>query len=116
MGCVDPFPGIEAPCAVEGETCPVPLSCCSVPALCQNGFWVAAPPDCGQPCSLPCGSNDFSCQAGAVCVAYIATTTTYQCKPQPCPDGLDCSCAEMLCQEEGLTCNNIQQGFKVLCD
>jgi hypothetical protein len=116
-GCPDPFPGIEAPCPTEGQTCAVPLACCGGQAFCTNGFWMFAAQPCAQPCSLDCGPNGFSCGLGGTCVAYIGmTATTYECRPSPCPGDLACSCAEMLCQEEGLTCNNIQQGFKVLCD
>jgi hypothetical protein len=116
-GCAVPFPGIEAPCMVEGQVCPVPLSCCSGSALCHNGFWTFQPIPCGQPCELACGPGGFSCQGGAVCGTYIGMETTYTCEKDPCPPGpLSCSCAEPICQQHGLTCNNIQGGYKVLCD
>jgi hypothetical protein len=36
--------------------------------------------------------------------------------PSPCEGALSCSCAASLCANEGMMCNNIQMGFKVLCD
>jgi hypothetical protein len=63
-----------------------------------------------------CGPDGFACAVGFVCVAYIAQITTYQCAASPCAGGLGCDCAAQLCAAEGLACNNVEQGFKVLCD
>jgi len=71
---------------------------------------------CGQPCTLQCGPDNFSCQAGAVCVAYIGKTTVYECREKPCMGSLACGCAAKLCAEQQMICNNIQDGFKILCD
>jgi hypothetical protein len=114
-GCPVPFPGIDASCMVEGETCPVPHACCGGHAVCKGGVWRFEGIPCGQPCSLDCGPDGFSCSDG-VCVAYIGTQTVYTCEKDPCPGPLSCSCAQGLCQQHGLTCNNIQMGFKVLCN
>jgi hypothetical protein len=115
--CPVPFPGIEAPCPEEGQICPVPLSCCGSSAVCKAGFWEFQLQPCGQPCSLDCGPNGFSCEAGAVCGTYIGMETTYTCEVDPCPGAmLSCSCAAPICTQHGFSCNNIQMGFKVLCD
>jgi hypothetical protein len=115
--CPDPFPGIEAPCPVEGQVCTAPLACCGGKAQCTNGFWKYSGDLCQQPCTPPCGPDNFACLPGTVCVAYIGKITTYQCEKAPCaPGGIDCGCAAPLCAQEGMVCNNIQDGFKVLCD
>lgn len=114
--CPDPFPGIFTKCDVEGMECPIPLACCGGDALCKGGFWQYIGPFCDQPCAPDCGPDGFACTPGAVCVAHIGPITTYQCEKDPCPNGLACSCAEPLCAEQMMSCNNIQGGFKVLCD
>jgi hypothetical protein len=116
--CPDPFPGTEAACSQEGQVCAVPLTCCGGNATCTNGFWKYHAYSCGLPCSSQgCGPDGFACAAGAVCVALIGATTAYQCQDDPCAGApLACSCAAELCTSWMLTCNNIQQGFKVLCD
>jgi hypothetical protein len=108
--------GIEALCSQEGQVCPMPLSCCSGSATCSGGRWHFSAVKCGQPCTSQCGPDDFSCQANAVCVAYIGKITTYQCRDKPCAGSLACGCAEPLCAEQAMTCNNIQDGYKILCD
>lgn len=116
-GCPDPFPGIYATCDQEGLKCSVPFSCCGGVSFCKNGFWqYAGAPDCGEPCTPDCGPDDFTCQAGTLCVAYIGPVTTYQCRVNPCFQGVSCGCAGPLCEEQMMTCNNIQDGYKVLCD
>jgi hypothetical protein len=102
-------------CSSEGMTCPVPGACCGGTAVCQNGFW-SYQPSCHDACTLDCGPNGFACNLGLVCVTYIGMTTVYQCVPSPCEGALSCSCAGQLCANEGMMCNNIQMGFKVLCD
>ncbi len=83
----------------------------------MGGFWIDLPaPPCAEPCTPECGGNGFSCQAGNVCVAYIAMETSYTCEPLPCEGPLQCICAEALCNLKGQKCNNIQNGYKVLCD
>jgi hypothetical protein len=67
-------------------------------------------------CTPPCGPDGFACDTGLVCVTYIGQTTAYQCAQDPCPGPLSCSCAAFFCVAEGMACNNIQMGFKVLCD
>jgi len=115
--CPDPFPGVEAPCTEEGQVCGVPLACCGGHATCTGGRWTYQEQPCAQPCGLDCGPDGFSCQGGALCVALIGETTRYQCAADPCAGApLACSCAQPLCANGMLTCNNIQQDFKVLCD
>jgi hypothetical protein len=115
--CPDPFPGVEATCTTEGMTCAVPGACCQGNAVCQNGFWSYQAPACAQPCSMTCGPDGFACAVGEVCVALLGPTTVYQCAPNPCGSGnLSCVCADALCTPSKLSCNNIQMGFKVLCD
>ncbi len=117
MDCPAPFPGIEASCGVEGQVCAVPLACCSGTATCAGGFWKYTGVPCAEACTPPCGPDDFACQGGAVCATYIGKTTLYQCAPDPCsPDPLSCACAAPLCALESMVCDNIQMGFKVLCD
>jgi hypothetical protein len=95
----------------------VPGACCSGKAVCLNGFWKYVPPSCPpQNCTLECGPDGFACDPNLVCATYIGMTTVYQCVPNPCTGPLSCSCAAELCAEEGMMCNNIQMGFKVLCD
>jgi len=107
---------IDATCAQEGQVCQIPLSCCGGSAVCKGGLWHFQPVPCGQPCTNQCGVDNFSCQVGAVCVTYIGKTTTYQCRKKPCGGSLTCGCSEGLCKEQGMVCNNIQDGFKILCD
>ncbi|APR78784.1 Hypothetical protein A7982_04131 [Minicystis rosea] len=114
--CPDPFPGIQASCDHEGLQCVPPLTCCGSPATCKGGLWHYDEIDCDAPCAAPCGPDGFACTAGAVCIAYIGTVTTYQCRENPCQGPLDCSCAGSFCAEQMMSCNNIQMGFKVLCD
>jgi hypothetical protein len=114
--CPSPFPGIEATCTSEGLACSVPGACCAGKAVCLNGFWKYLPVPCMQSCTLTCGPDGFTCDGGLACVTYIGMTTVYQCAPNPCAGALSCSCAASLCAEEGMMCNNIQMGFKVLCD
>lgn len=84
--------------------------------MCKGGFWQFLPPLCDAPCGPECGPDEFACQPGAVCVTYIGSITTYQCRVNPCFEGLGCGCVESYCAEQGMSCNNIQDGFKVLCD
>ncbi|MFT3770594.1 MAG: hypothetical protein QM820_34640 [Minicystis sp.] len=114
--CPQPFPGVQGPCDHEGLQCPVPLACCGGNVTCKNGFWQHSAPACGQPCTSDCGPDGFACQAGAVCIAYIGPVTTYQCRENPCSGPLACGCAGALCAEQMMSCNNIQDGFKILCD
>lgn len=107
---------ISASCDVEGMTCSVSLACCGGSAVCKNGFWQFLAKPCNSACTGPCGPDKFACQAGAVCVAYIGKSTTYECRPKPCPGPLACGCASPLCAEQEMVCSNIQDGFKVLCD
>ena len=116
VSCPDPFPGIEASCDQEGQVCQVPGACCEGSAICKGGFWQFNGPLCDMPCGGDCGPGDFSCAVGKLCVTLLGKITTYQCADSPCDAGLDCSCAAPLCEAEGLICNNIQDGFKVLCD
>ena len=91
------------------------LACCGGHATCTNGFWTYQENLCGLACGMSCGPDEFTCAEGAVCVALIGETTTYLCEEDPCAGALlSCSCAASLCGS--LMCNNIQQGFKVLCD
>ena len=114
-GCPAPFPGIEAACTAEGEVCPVPLSCCGGSATCTNGFWKYDAVACPLGCTPPCGPDKFACEGTTVCVTHIGSTTTYACEKDPCPAGaLSCACAAPLCN--GMMCNNVQMGFKLLCD
>jgi hypothetical protein len=116
-GCPMPFPGVEAHCDIDGQMCNAPLGCCGGQVICKGGFWSYTGALCNMPCTLPCGPNNFACQVGAVCVAYIGKTTTYQCEPDPCNGMLNCGCAEQLCEQQPIfKCNNVQDGFKVLCD
>jgi hypothetical protein len=96
--------------------CPVPNACCSGSAVCKAGFWQFVGPLCGQPCTPDCGPDGFACTPGTLCVAYIGMITTYQCRVSPCFEQPSCTCTEPLCEEQGMKCNNIQDGFKVLCD
>src|SRR4051794_15393732 len=57
--CPVPFPGIEAPCGVEGMMCSVPLACCKGNAICKAGLWTFDGPFCDQPCEPDCGPNGF---------------------------------------------------------
>lgn len=84
--------------------------------MCQGGLWQYLGVDCAQPCSLDCGPSGFACEPGALCVTYIGMTTTYQCRGNPCFETVGCPCVDSFCQEQGMTCNNVQSGFKVLCD
>lgn len=116
-GCPDPFPGVEAPCSQEGQSCSVPLACCGGSVTCTNGFWTYRENPCGLPCGQPCGPDDFTCSAGTVCVALIGETTRYYCAEDPCAGApLACSCAGQLCTSWAMACNNTQGGYKVLCD
>lgn len=112
-----PFPSVEGACTQEGLACPVPNACCGGQAVCMGGFWTyQATPPCNMPCSPDCGPGGFACAGGKVCVTFLGKTTTYQCADPPCQGPLTCGCAAPLCMIEGLVCNNIQDGFKVLCD
>jgi hypothetical protein len=49
-----------------------------------------------------CGDLTPGCDFGQLCVAFHATagpmtTTTYECHPNPCAGGVDCSCAGSIC-------------------
>jgi hypothetical protein len=115
-GCPVPFSGVEGACSTAGMTCPVPGACCDGTAVCENGFWKYLPPPCQQLCTPECGPDGFACAGNRICVANIGQTTTYECAPNPCAPGpVDCACAAPLCAAQ-LMCNNIQMGFKVLCD
>jgi hypothetical protein len=116
VSCPEPFPGIHASCPVEGQICSVPLSCCNGSAVCKDGLWFFLASDCNQDCDPDCGPDAFACVPGALCVTYIGPITTYQCRKSPCDDAITCGCAEPFCDEQGMTCNNIQDGYKVLCD
>jgi hypothetical protein len=114
--CPDPFPGVFATCTDEGLSCEIPLACCSGHAVCKGGFWQWGGLTCAQPCAPDCGPDGFACEPGALCVTYIGAVTTYQCKGNPCFEDIGCGCTEMYCAEQGMTCNNIQGDYKVLCD
>jgi hypothetical protein len=114
--CPVPFPGIEASCPTEGQICQVPLACCAGTALCKGGFWHYTGQVCQELCGPVCGPDNFTCLPDVACVTYLGKTTTYQCRKAPCGPELLCSCAEPLCEEQAMKCNNIQDGFKVLCD
>lgn len=92
------------------------MACCNGSAVCKGGLWIFLDVPCGQACGGNCGPNDFSCQPGALCVTYIGPVTTYQCRVNPCFEGADCGCAGSYCAEQNMSCNNIQDGYKVLCD
>jgi hypothetical protein len=94
----------------------VPNACCGGVALCKGGYWTFAGPFCSQPCTPECGPDGFACQAGTLCVTYIGPITTYTCAISPCFEMVSCGCVEALCAEKMMTCNNIQDGYKVLCD
>jgi len=116
-GCPNPFPGVEAPCDLEGQTCKVPNACCGGQALCKGGFWTFLGPFCNIGCAPDCGPGGFACQNDKVCATFLGKITTYQCADDPCPpQALACSCAKPLCAAQAMVCNNIQDGFKVLCD
>lgn len=105
-----------AGCDQEGLECQVPLSCCDGKALCKGGLWVYLDPFCGKVCTPDCGPDAFACEPGTLCVTYIGPITTYQCRANPCFEGVSCGCANGYCQEQMMTCDNIQDGYKVLCD
>ncbi len=82
----------------------------------MGGLWFFTGPFCDQPCAPDCGPNGFACEPGALCITYIGPVTTYQCRGNPCFENIGCLCTEQYCAEQGMTCNNTQGGFKVLCD
>ena len=115
-GCPSAFPGIGASCDQEGLICNVPNACCGGQAVCKGGIWTFDSPLCDGPCAPDCGPDGFACEIGTLCVAFLGKSTTYQCSVSPCFEKLSCGCADSLCAAEGMVCNNIQDGFKVLCD
>lgn len=116
-GCPSPFPGIEAPCDQEGQSCQVPHACCGGSAVCKGGLWTFEGAFCNSLCGPDCGPDEFVCAPASVCVTFLGKITTYQCAESTCPEGgLACGCAAPLCAAEGLICNNIQDETKVLCD
>ena len=115
-GCPSAFPGIAASCDQEGLICDVPNACCGGQAECKGGIWTFDSPLCDGPCAPDCGPDGFACEVGTLCVAFLGKTTTYQCSFSPCFEKLSCVCVESLCAAGGMVCNNIQDGFKVLCD
>ena len=115
-GCPSAFPGIAASCDQEGLICDVPNACCGGQAECKGGLWTFDGPPCNEPCAPDCGPNGFACEVGTLCVAFLGKSTTYQCSVSPCFEKLGCGCVDSLCAAEGMVCNNIQDGFKVLCD
>jgi hypothetical protein len=81
----------------------------------MGGYWIDIPqPPCNAPCTGECGGNGFACELGAICMTFIDKVTSYSCIPMPCQGPLTCGCAEPFCNEQGLKCNNIQDGYKVL--
>jgi hypothetical protein len=116
-GCPPSGPDVEAVCEQEGEVCAVPNACCGGQAVCKGGFWTFEGPFCNMPCEPECGPDGFACAVGKTCVTFLGKITTYRCIDDPCPpQALDCACATPACMTEGMICNNIQDGFKVLCD
>src|SRR5262245_16491655 len=77
-------PAVEGKCDVEGQKCPMALSCCGGEVICKNGFWTYLPIFCNSFCTPECGPDHFACEGEAVCVTYIGPITTYNCQKMPC--------------------------------